>query len=172
MKMKTKVLIGCALVVALVLFSIISIYPDWLWFENLALSPVFFTMLFTKFGFGFLVWLLLILIIAVNLYIAGRLSPEPVPGAGVRNDAGITAQMGISSNTLNLFFVAFILIAGFVIASKGSERWVMVLRYLYQEPFGPRIPSSEGISGFTRSHSPFISSFGRGCWCSFCLQPA
>ncbi|MEJ2587515.1 MAG: UPF0182 family protein, partial [Deltaproteobacteria bacterium] len=75
MKMKAKVLIGCALLIILILFSIISICPDWLWFKSLGFFPVFFTMLSTKFGFGFVVWLLLIVIIAVNIYIAGRLSP-------------------------------------------------------------------------------------------------
>ncbi|MGM0427917.1 MAG: UPF0182 family protein [Thermodesulfobacteriota bacterium] len=162
MKMKTKVLIGCILLVVILLFSIVSIYPDWLWFKNLGFSPVFFTMLSTKFGFGFLVWLLLITIIAINLYIAGRLSPEPGAGVGAKNDAGIAAQMGISGNTLNLFFVAFILIAGFVIASKGSEKWVTVLRYLYREPFGTADPVFGKDIGFYTFALPFYLFIRQG----------
>jgi len=162
MKMKTKILIGCILLAVLLVFSVVSLYPDWLWFKNLGFSPVFFTMLSTKFGFGFVVWLLLIVIIAVNLYIAGRLSPEPGAGAGAKNDAGIAAQMGISGNTLNLFFVAFILIAGFVIASKGSEKWVTVLRYLHQEPFGTLDPVFGKDIGFYTFALPFYLFIRQG----------
>ncbi|MBW1747701.1 MAG: UPF0182 family protein [Deltaproteobacteria bacterium] len=54
----------------------ISIYPDWLWFENLGFSPVFWTILLSKFGFGLMVWLLLALIIGMNIYAANRLNPS------------------------------------------------------------------------------------------------
>ena len=120
--MKIKVLIGCGILVLLCLYSVISIYPDWLWFKNLGFSPVFWTMLSARFGFGLAVWLFLILIITLNLTIARRLSPGPGPGAGVRDEGAFASQIGLSAGTLNLFFLAFILIASFVIASKGSDK--------------------------------------------------
>ena len=134
--MKIKIWIGCALLFVLLAFSLVSIYPDWLWFENLGFSSVFRTMLFTRLGFGAVVWLFLILIIAINLHVARRLSPVPGPGSPFKEDAGIAAQIGLSVKTLNLLFLALILIASFVMASKGSQKWDLVLRYLYQEPFG------------------------------------
>ena len=60
--------VGLGIVVLLLLWLGISIYPNWLWFENLGFSPVFWTMLWSKFGFGLLVWVLFILILCVNLY--------------------------------------------------------------------------------------------------------
>ncbi|MBW2640293.1 MAG: UPF0182 family protein, partial [Deltaproteobacteria bacterium] len=49
---KKLIIIGIGIVGVLLLWIGISIYPDWLWFENLGFSPVFWTMLLSKFGFG------------------------------------------------------------------------------------------------------------------------
>jgi uncharacterized membrane protein (UPF0182 family) len=57
---KKLIAIGFGLVAVLLIWSGISIYPDWLWFENLGFSPVFWTMLLSKFGFGFIIWLFLV----------------------------------------------------------------------------------------------------------------
>ena len=64
---KKLFIIGFGFVGVLLLWLGFSIYPDWLWFENLGFSPVFWTMLLSKFGFGLLVWVLLALIIGVNI---------------------------------------------------------------------------------------------------------
>jgi len=69
------ILIGVVLTAVLVLWSLGSIYPDWLWFNNLGFSPVFWTMVFSRFGFGFLIWVLLSIAIGINLYVAKRLNP-------------------------------------------------------------------------------------------------
>jgi uncharacterized membrane protein (UPF0182 family) len=139
--MNRKLIIGFFALLALVLlWTGISIYPEWLWFENLNFSPVFWTMLLSKFGFGLVIWLLLILIITTNLYAAKRLSATPRQGAGPREGADYFSQIGISTNTSNILLIAFVLIGGFIIASQGSGQWDMVLRYLYQKPFGDTDP--------------------------------
>ena len=48
--MKLKVWVGSALLFLLLVFSLVSIYPDWLWFENLGFASVFRTMVITRFG--------------------------------------------------------------------------------------------------------------------------
>jgi uncharacterized membrane protein (UPF0182 family) len=160
--MKTKVLIGCVLLVLILFFSVVSIYPDWLWFENLDLSPVFWTMLLTKFGFGLVVWLFLIIIITLNLYIARRLSPGAGPGIGSRAGGGYASQLGLSANTLNLLFVAFVLIVSFIVATKGSDRWDLVLRYLYRQPFGSTDPVFNRDIGFYVFALPFYDFIRSG----------
>ena len=154
--MKIKWLIGGVLLIALLVYALFSIYPDWLWFKSLGFSPVFYTMIRTKFGFGFAVWLFLILIITVNLIIAKRLSPasEAVNASGGKE--GFAAQTGLSAATLNLLFVVFILIAGFVIASKGSEEWDLVLRYFYGHSFGSADPVFGRDIGFYIFSLPFF----------------
>jgi len=135
--MKKKLIIGFGLLALLLLWSGVSIYPDWLWFESLNFSPVFWTMLLSKFGFGSAVWLLLILIISLNLYAARRLSPGKGPEMAFKGEGG---YLGLSARALNSLLIAFILILSFVVASKGSYQWDLVLRYLYQQPFSGTDP--------------------------------
>ena len=153
--MKIKWLAGGVLLVVLLLYAIFSIYPDWLWFQSLGFSSVFSTMIRAKFGFGLAVWLFLILILAVNLIIAKRLSPAPGTVNPFRGKDGVALPTGLSANTINILFVVFILIAGFMIASKGSERWDLVLRYLYGQPFGISDPVFGRDIGFYIFSLPF-----------------
>jgi len=147
--MSRKVIIGCiVLFVLAILWTVISIYPDWLWFENLQFAPIFWTMLLSRFGFGLIVWIFLLIIISVNLFIAKRLSPTLRPGEGIKEEPGYFAQIGISPNTFNILLMVAVLIASFVIASKGSNQWDMVLRYLYQEPFESTDPIFNRDIGF------------------------
>jgi uncharacterized membrane protein (UPF0182 family) len=152
---KKLLLIGIGLVVFLLVWSAVSIYPDWLWFKNLNFSRVFWTMLLSRFGFGFLVWVLLILIIIINLFAARRLIPGGGQGTGIKAADGYIAQIGLSSRALNSLLIAVILILSFVVASKGSYQWDMLMRYLYQEPFGSTDPIFNKDIGFYLFSLPF-----------------
>ena len=144
---KKLLLIGLGLIVILVLWSGISIYPDWLWFGNLDFSPVFLTMILSKFGFGFLVWLLLISIVCLNLYIAKRLNPSR-RGVAIKATDDYTAQLGLSNRALNTILIAVILVLSLYVAAKGALRWDMVLRYFHQQPFGSTDPIFNKEIGF------------------------
>jgi uncharacterized membrane protein (UPF0182 family) len=74
MKMKhVTILLG--LLPLVLLWAVISIYPTWLWFQNLNFAPVFWTMVLGKFGLATVIWLLLIITLSVNLYAAQRFHP-------------------------------------------------------------------------------------------------
>jgi len=153
--MKKKFIIGLGLAVVLLLWSGVSIYADWLWFENLNFSPVFWTMLLSKFGFGSVLWLFLILIISLNLYAAKRLSQGNGRGMAFKDEDGYFSQLGLSGRTVNSLLIAFILIISFIIASKSSLQWDVVLRYLYQQPFGRSDPVFNRDIGFYVFSLPF-----------------
>ena len=138
--MSKKLIIGIALLAVLLVWSLISIYPDWLWFKNLNFSPVFWTMLLSKFGFGTIVWLLLILIISINFFIARRLILKNNTVATQDNEVTFISQLGLSNKALNTLLIAFVLLLSFIVASKSSSQWDMILRYLYQQPFGNTDP--------------------------------
>ncbi len=159
---KKFIIIGIGIVAVILLWSGISIYPDWLWFKNLGFSPVFWTMLLSKLGFGSLVWLLLILIIFLNLYAARRLNPGDGPGMVFRAAEGHGSQLGLSGRRLDSLLMAFILILSLFIASRGSYRWDMVLRYLYQQPFGSTDPIFERDIGFYLFSLPFYAFLRNG----------
>jgi uncharacterized membrane protein (UPF0182 family) len=153
--MKKKVLIGFGILVLLLLWLVLSIYPDWLWFEKLRFSSVFWTMILSKFGFGLGVWVVFILILALNIYAANRLSPGVAQGTSFRPDGGYLAQLGLSGRTGSIFFMVIILLISVVIASKGSYQWDMFLRYLYQQPFGNTDPIFHRDIGFYVFSLPF-----------------
>ncbi len=152
---KKLVIIGLGIIAALLLWSAVSIYPDWLWFDNLGFSPIFWTMLLSRFGFGFLVWLLLIVIICINLYAAHRLNPSDGSGTTSKAIDGYVSQIGLSGRALNTLLIAFILILSFTIASKGSLQWDMVLRFLNQQPFGSTDPIFNQDIGYYLFSLPF-----------------
>jgi len=138
--MKKRLMIGLGILLILFIVAAISIYADWLWFSNLNFAPVFWTMLLSKFGFGFVVWLPLMGIITINIYVARRLHPDDGRGMDLGDAGGYFSQIGISGSALTTLFLAFVLILSFIVASKGSQHWDMVLRYLYQKPFGSTDP--------------------------------
>jgi uncharacterized membrane protein (UPF0182 family) len=166
---KKLILIGCGLIVVLLLWSGVSIYPDWLWFENLGFSPVFWTMLLSKFGFGFMIGLLLILIISLNLYVASRLNPGRA-GLGIKAADDYVAQLGLSGRPLNSLLIASILILCFYIASKGAYHWHLLLRYLYQQPFGSTDPIYNRDIGFYLFSLPLYAFVRNGLIVLFVLS--
>jgi len=167
---KKLILIGCGLVVVLLLWSAVSIYPDWLWFGNLGFSPVFWTMLLSRFGFGFIIGLLLILIISINLYVASRLNPGRRSGLGIKAADDYVAQLGLSGGTLNSLLIAAILILSLYIASQGSHQWHLLLRYLYQQPFGSTDPIYNRDIGFYLFSLPLYEFVRNGLIVLFVLS--
>ena len=155
MNKKLIILIGLGLFVFILLWAVVSIYPDWLWFGNLDFSPVFWMMLLSKIGFGLVVWLTLVVILFVNLYVATRLKPGSASGMVFKDGGGYFSQLGLSGNTLSLLLTGLILLISFIIATKGSYQWDMVLRYLYQQPFGSTDPIFNKDIGFYVFSLPF-----------------
>ncbi|MBW2610291.1 MAG: UPF0182 family protein [Deltaproteobacteria bacterium] len=149
MNIHKKIMIGCGLLVLIVLWAVVSVYPNWLWFLNIEFEPVFWTMLLGKFGLGTAIWILMILILSVNVYAAQRSSPA------FRHDMTFKSDLPISGKAFNTILLALILIISLVIASKGAAQWDMVLSYLYQQPFGSADPIFNKDIGFYVFSLPF-----------------
>ena len=103
MNLKRSLILLATLVIIFV-GAIIAVYPNWLWFENLGFDPVFWTMIVARFGLATVIWLVMIVLLAVNLYIAQRLTPT----GGQRSTADI-GGFPISSNTLDNLILAAVL---------------------------------------------------------------
>jgi len=156
--MKKKLIIGFGLLVLILIWLLASIYPDWLWFDKLTFSSIFWTMLLSKLGLGLAVWLVFMIIIFLNLYVARRLTWGNAPQTAFGDEGGVFSQLGLSGKSLNLLFIGFILLVSFIIASKGSYQWDMALRYLYQHPFGSTDPIFNRDIGFYVFSLPFYIS--------------
>jgi len=166
---KKLFIIGIGIVVVLLLWTGISIYPDWLWFENLGFSPVFWTMLLSKFGFGLMVWLFLAMIIGLNIYAANRLNPRSGSGADLKFAEEAFAQFGLSTRGIKTLLTAAVVFLSFFIASKGSTQWDLLLRYLHQQPFGSNDPIFNRDIGFYLFSLPFYIFIQNGLLILFVL---
>ena len=166
---KKLFIIGIGIVVVLLLWAGISIYPDWLWFENLGFSPVFMTMLLSKFGFGLMVWLFLALIIGLNIYAANRLNPRVGTGADLKFAGEYFSQFGLPTRGLKTLVTAAVVFLSFYIASKGSTQWDLLLRWWYQQPFGSTDPIFNRDIGFYLFSLPFYIFIQNGLLILFVL---
>ncbi|MEJ2167889.1 MAG: UPF0182 family protein, partial [Desulfobacterales bacterium] len=138
-----------AILVFIVVGIVISIYPDWLWFGNLNFAPVFWTMALGKYGVAAVIWLLMLIGLSLNLYAAQRIRSASEPR--ITEIAGLP----VSARSLTTLILAAILIVSFIIASKGSEQWNMVLSYFNQQPFGTTDPIFGKDIGFYVFSLPF-----------------
>jgi uncharacterized membrane protein (UPF0182 family) len=143
-------LILLAILVVIFIGAVIAVYPNWLWFNNLAFASVFWTMIVGKFGLVAAIWFFMIVILAVNLYIAQRLNP-----AGGRRPTAEIGGFPISGATLDNLILAAILIVSFFIASRASEQWSMLLSFINQQPFGTNDPIFNKDIGFYVFSLPF-----------------
>ena len=149
---KSTILLGILGILLIILLgAVISIYPNWLWFRNLNFAPVFWTMIVGKFGLATVIWIVMIVILSVNLYVAQRFHPAR------EQKTAFISGMPVSGKTLNILILAAILIVSFVIASRGSAQWNMVLSYLNQQPFGSNDPLFNKDIGFYVFSLPFYT---------------
>ena len=162
--MNKKILIGIGLfaLLLILLWTGAAFYPDWLWFKNLDFSPVFWTMLLSKFGLGSVVWLAFMLIMSFNLYIANRFKPANISATSLKFEGGTGLQLSLSGRNVNAIIIGFFLIVSFLIASRGAYRWDMVLLYLYQQPFGSTDPIFNRDIGFYVYSLPFYMFIQKG----------
>lgn len=153
---RIRFLTGSGLILLLIVWSVVSLYPDWLWFDTLGFSNLFMTMLVSKYGFGVIVWVFLILLITVNIFFARKLNPEYCSGAYLKEKGPEAMPFGLSEKALNSLTLIFVVILSIIVAFKSSKHWDLVLRYFYQVPFGSTDPVFDKDIGFYIFTLPFL----------------
>ncbi|MFC1892044.1 UPF0182 family protein [Thermodesulfobacteriota bacterium] len=148
MNMK-RLMILLGILVFILLWAVISIYPNWLWFKNLGFAPIFWTMIWGKFGLSAIIWVLMIVMLSINLYLAQRFHP------GDEEKSAYIGEMAVSGRTLNTFILAAILIVSLMIASRAAAQWDMVLSFINRVPFGTVDPIFNKDIGFYIFTLPF-----------------
>jgi uncharacterized membrane protein (UPF0182 family) len=168
--MKIKLVAAFGLLTFVLIWAVLSIYPDWLWFENLHFSSVFWTMVLSRLGMGIAIWIVFILITSVCLLVARRLSRELDFDKPMEADATLLSQIGISENTAKLLFLALVLIVGLFVASRGSAQWHLVLSYFLQHAFGSPDPIFHRDISFYVFSLPFYLLLQKGLLALFFLS--
>ncbi len=168
--MKRTILAAIGLLVAALIWAVLSIYPDWLWFENLNFSTVFWTMVIGKVGLGVVIWVLFMIILGLCLIAASRLSKKATAGRPRDVDQDFLLQFGLTRGKANLLFIGLVLVLSYFVASGGSAEWNRVLSYFYQQPFGATDPIFNKDIAFYVFSLPFYLFVEKGLLVLFVLS--
>jgi uncharacterized membrane protein (UPF0182 family) len=126
-------------ILILVLFNrLMAFYTDLMWYESLNLAQVFTTRLWAQFGLFAVGTLVFWLFLAINVWIAQRLSQRLPFGPGGRTPLEIFAA-GAGVRVASLIAGVGAVLALFV-GMSTSTQWEQVLIYLNQSQFNLRDP--------------------------------
>ena len=156
------------LLVALVAFFAVSFlvryYTDWLWFQALDYSSLFWGMLRARFASGIIFGAIAAALVFPNIYVAGiftrhalSLGGGPMEGQEVPGEAILKSKIGY-------LVAAGILVL--ILGNIGAQQWPVVWRYLHDQPFGVADPIFDRDVGFYVFVLPFYQFFANfviGC---------
>ena len=124
---------------------LVSYYTDWLWFRSLEYDSVFWRIIRARFGSGMIFGAIAAIVVGVNLWIAGRVTQRAVR---VDDEPG-----GVLQSRKTQVFIAAVLV--FILGNVGAGQWPVLLRYIYEQPFGAVDPIFEREVGFYVFLLPF-----------------
>jgi len=134
-----------------------NMYVDWLWFESVNFKEVFVTFLFNKVGLYCLVFLLVFIIFAVNLFIARRnLTNEEDPPYHNDPDQDIIYlnpnpnpwKQFLRGKNATWLFIGISLLGAFLVSSVAADNWIVVQQYLNRVAVGTSDPIFNKDIGF------------------------
>ena len=155
--------IGVAIAVIVFLFAlarIMSVVVDWAWFSSIGYVSVFWTALATKAALFVVVFAVSTLLLWSNATLALRFASRPrlrLPAAFSPGFATFQASPGSWARTYGLqpsplvwrfIILAVAVILGLLIALGETGRWDLILRFIYQAPYGRNDPLFDKDIGF------------------------
>jgi uncharacterized membrane protein (UPF0182 family) len=166
--------IGAALAIAvllLVLSGVGNLVVDWAWFSSVGYVGVFWMAFATKAAVFGVVLAVSALILWANATFALRLASNPprsLPASFSSSFMSFQSSQGPSARSSGLhpspfawrlIILAFTVILGLLIASGEASRWDLVLRFLYQAPYGQGDPLFGRDIGFYLFSLPAYVAF-------------
>lgn len=131
-------------IIALILFlfggSVVRLYTDWLWFEDLGYQGIFSKIMWTRIGLGALFAAIFFVVVYSNLLLARKLAPEPTRRYGgldeeLRERLGALAKRG-----LGLLLLGGALVVSIMVGLEAATHWNEWLKFSNSTPFGVRDP--------------------------------
>ena len=154
---------GAPIAVIVLLFAlgrISSIVVDWAWFSSIGYPSVFWTVFATKAALFAVVFAVSTLLLLANASLAYRFASRPRLSLPAVFDPGVATfraspgpwggsyALQPSPLVWRLIILIVALVLGLLIAMGESGRWDLVLRFLYQAPYGRSDPLFEKDIGF------------------------
>ena len=161
---------GAPIAVIVLLFAlgrISSIVVDWAWFSSIGYVGVFWTVFATKAALFVVVFAVSTLLLLANASLAHRFASRPRLSLPAVFDPGVATfraspgpwggsyALQPSPLVWRLIILAVAVVLGLLVAMGESGRWDLVLRFLYQAPYGRSDPLFEKDIGFYLFSLPF-----------------
>jgi uncharacterized protein len=155
--------IGAAIAIVVFLFAlarISSVVVDWAWFSSIRYVDVFWTAFAAKAALFLFVFAVSTLVLWANATLALRFASKPQPRLpAALNPAFVTFQappgpwagshgLQLSPWVWRLLILAVAVILGLLIALGETGRWDLILRFIYQAPYGGNDPLFDKDIGF------------------------
>ena len=116
---------------ALILFNtVLGFYTDWLWYDSLALTSVFFTRIIASLGLFAVGAVAFWLFFVVNVMVARRLNPQGLAETPVME---VIQSIGVRLTPIIILVGAFF---AFFMGTGASSAWEELLLFFNQQPFG------------------------------------
>jgi uncharacterized protein len=155
--------IGAPIAVIILLFAlgrITSVVVDWAWFSSIVYVGVFWTAFVTKALLFVAVFALSTLLLWANAALAHRLASRSHLRLPAVFDPGVatfrvspgpwagSSGLQLSPSLWRLIILVVALVLGLVIAVGETGRWDLILRFIYQAPYGRTDPMFNRDIGF------------------------
>jgi hypothetical protein len=148
-----KIIVAIIVLIGLGWFTS-SLYPVWLWFQNLDFSMTFLTIVISKTVIGLVAALIFLAALGTNFLVARRHLKAWRPGAGEKG--GISVEgLPISEKTVNWAVGVFLVIVALMVGNAASAKWTTVLLYFHPKSFGIADPILGRDVGFYVFSLPF-----------------
>jgi uncharacterized protein len=134
--------------------KIVSLFTDYLWFKEIRLLPVFFTVLISKIGCGAIAGLAAWIIISLNIIIAVRLSKRSEQYGGFIDPQTLLLLNRLPS--LNILLLIGAAAVALIIGLWASSYWEIFLKSTHAAPFTVKDQLFGRDIGFYVFHLPFF----------------
>jgi uncharacterized protein len=160
---RSKVLIAVAVVVLLILLvgpRFISIYTDWLWFEDIGYQSVYSKIIWTRIAVFAISALIAGLIVFSALWLAYRSRPVFVPTSGPGDP--IARYRTVVMSRIRWFAIVPSVLVGLLAGLVAQGSWATIQVFLHGESFGiddPQFGLDVGFYAFDLPFYRFVLNF-------------
>jgi uncharacterized membrane protein (UPF0182 family) len=157
--MPTQSLIGPLLIIFVILGvagQVVPLYTDYLWFQEVNLTTVFTTILWTKALLGLVAGLVFASVIYLNVYLAARSMSSDVL-VELEDPFGLPSRLVIEP-LFRKFLLPGALVLGFLAGSAAAAQWETFLRFFNAQPFNVQDPVFGRDVGFYVFRFPFFQT--------------
>ncbi|HEY8472655.1 MAG TPA: UPF0182 family protein [Natronosporangium sp.] len=152
-KVTTGVVIG-VIVLFMLLGTVVDVWTDVLWYDEVGYTQVYTRMLFTRFGLFFAAGLGMALIVAVNLVLAYRMRPLLRPHSP--EQASLERYRMLLTPRIGLWIALLSGLVGLFAGLTAQGRWEDWMMFRNAGEFGWRDPELNIDAGFYVFQYPFL----------------